>query len=60
MDSPLRVPPDESRGEAEKRISVFSMPLPLINPFPRGYMLVSKIGETPKLRVSASLSDYRL
>ena len=37
MDSPLRVPPDESRGEAEKRISVFSMPLPLINPFPRLY-----------------------
>ena len=56
MDSPLRVPPDESRGEAEKRRSVFSMPLPLINPFPRGYMLVSKIGETPKLCVSASLA----
>ena len=56
MDSPLRVPPDESRGEAEKRRSVFSMPLPLINPFPRGYMLVSKMTETLTLHVSASLA----
>ena len=56
MDSPLRVPPDESRGEAEKRRSVFSMPLPLINPFPRDYMLVSKMTETLTLCVNASLA----
>ena len=48
--------PQTNQGERLRNAkSVFSMPLPLINPFPRGYMLVSKISETLKLRVSASL-----
>ena len=48
--------PQTNQGERLRNArSVFSMPLPLINPFPRGYMLVSKISETLKLCVSASL-----
>ena len=55
MDSPLRVPPDESRGEAEKRKKRILNAPPLNKPLPKGYMLVSKISETLTLRVSASL-----
>ena len=55
MDSPLRVPPDESRGEAEKRKKRILNAPPLNKPLPKGYMLVSKISETLKSRVSASL-----
>ena len=41
--------PQTNQGERLRNArSVFSMPLPLINPFPRGYMLVSKISETLK------------
>ena len=58
--APLRVPPDESRGEAEKRKKRVLNAPPLNKPLPKGYMLVSKISETLKLCVSASLSDYRL
>ena len=48
--------PQTNQGERLRNArSVFSMPLPLINPFPRGYMLVSKMTETLKLHVSASL-----
>ena len=60
MDSPLRVPPDELRGEAEKRKKRILNAPPLNKPLPKGYMLVSKITVTLKLRVSASLLDYRL
>ena len=60
MDSPIRVPPDESRGEAEKRKKRILNAPPLNKPLPKGYMLVSKISETLKLCVSASLVDYRL
>ena len=55
MDSPLRVPPDESRGEAEKRKKRVLNAPPLNKPLPRGYMLVSKMTETLTLCVSASL-----
>ena len=55
MDSPLRVPPDESRGEAEKRKKRVLNAPPLNKPLPKGYTLVSKIGETLKLCVSVSL-----
>ena len=54
MDSPLRVPPDELRGEAEKRKKRVLNAPPLNKPLPKGYMLVSKISETLKLRVSAA------
>ena len=60
MDSPLRVPPDESRGEAEKRKKRVLNAPPLNKPLPKGYMLLSKISETLTLCASASLSDYRL
>ena len=47
--------PQTNQGERLRNAkSVFSMPLPLINPFPRGYMLVSKISETLTLCVSAA------
>ena len=55
MDSPLRVPPDESRGEAEKRKKRVLNAPPLNKPLPKGYMLASKMTETLTLRVSASL-----
>ena len=48
MDSPLRVPPDESRGEAEKRKKRILNAPPLNKPLPKGYMLVSKMTETLK------------
>ena len=60
MDSPLRVPPDELRGEAEKRKKRILNAPPLNKPLPKGYMLLSKIAVPLTLRVSASLSDYRL
>ena len=36
MDSPLRVPPDESRGEAEKRKKRVLNAPPLNKPLPKG------------------------
>ena len=49
--------PQTNQGERLRNAkSVFSMPLPLINPFPRDYMLVSKMTETLTLCVNASLA----
>ena len=55
MDSPLRVPPDELRGEAEKRKKRILNAPPLNKPLPKGYMLLSKISETLTLCVSVGL-----
>ena len=54
MDSPLRIPPDELRGEAEKRKKRILNAPPLNKPLPKGYMLLSKISETLTLCVSAA------
>ena len=52
--------PQTNQGERLRNAKRILNAPPLNKPLPKGYMLLSKISETLTLRVSASLSGYRL